>query len=237
LERRFDLTPKIEEKGEASDSTFLDELEIRRREDAELRELTQVVDTGGIFQLPGIGANRSTVIVDQLSEYMKKAHLRLDSNCEPSDSASGPRSPIVDEKPGPKSPQMEAGTTNPAHKKAASNLPSLPPPAAIPSSPRGRSFSEMLTPRPFHFRNKTEGSVTLTPTSESPGTPTSTTALNVLKTVPVGHLIPSLKQPTPPPTVPMAPINTSSHVINVTENPVELTPLHHVIGGVVTEYL
>lgn len=236
MERRFDLTPKIEEKGEASDTTLMDELEIRRREDAELRDLAQVVETGDIFQLPSIGANRSTVIVDQLSEDMKRIHLGLDSQRESLDSTAGPKSPISDAKPGPKSPQMEKHTANSGHTKASPNLPSLPPPAAIPSSPRGRSFGEMLTPRPFHFRNKTEGSVTPTPTTESPGTPTST-ALNVLKTVPVGHLVPSLKQPTPPQNVPMRTINTSSHVINVSENPVELTPLHHVTGGRVTEYL
>jgi hypothetical protein len=233
LERRFDSTPKIEEdSGNASDSTFFDELEIRRREDAELRELAQIVEKADMFQLPTIGPNRSTVVVDQLSEEMKRMHLSAGTVREMADSTGVSNGPTDDKAfvPLTKSPSMERGPITPQPEQP-SNLLSLP---ALPSSPRGRSLGEILSPRPFHFRNKTEG--TFLQSNDSPGTPTST-ALNVLKTVPV-HLVPSLRQPNPPTSISFRNVKSSSNqVINVMENPVEMTPLHHVAGGRVVEYV
>jgi hypothetical protein len=196
------------------------------------------VETAEMFQLPAIGSNRSTVVVDQLSEEMKRMHLSSGEMRENTETLGGVNFP-ADEKGSvelTKSPSMERRSTTPQSAQSP-NLPSLPSPAALPSSPRGRSFGEMLTPKPFHFRNKTEGS--LFQSGESPGTPT-TTALNVLKTVPIGHLVPNLRQPNPPSTssISITNVNTSSNqVINVMENPVEITPLHHVAGGRVVEYV
>lgn len=237
LERLFEATPKIDEdSGNTSDSTFSDEMEIRRQEDAELRELAQVVETADMFQLPNIGSNRSTVVVDQLSEDMKRAHLSAGTVRENPDSSGGQTSPSHDNAflPSTKSPSTDRKlATSPP--KQFPNLPSLPPPVVMPLSPRGRSIGDILTPRPFHFRHKTEGS--LSQSSESPGTPKST-AFNVLKTVPVGHLVPNLRQPNPPSNFSFRNVNTNTNqVINVTETPVEMTSLHHVAGGRVVEYV
>lgn len=251
LERRFESTPRIEEDGAASDSTFMDELEIRRREDAELRELAKAVETGvsSMFR-PKIGQTRSTVIVDKLSEDMKRAHLGLDSNGSGRDSSEkvliGSKSPTSERLADlwPRSPPQEKLTDTVASSSSPFILPALPPPANVahgpanvaPGSPRGRTLSDILTPRPFMMRNRTEGFVSL----DSPRAPIST-ALNILKTVPMGHLVPNLKQPAPPPSskLSLRSMNTSSshHVIDVNERPVELTPLHHVTGGKVVEYL
>ena len=100
-----------------------------------------------------------------------------------------------------------------------------------------------MSPRPFTSprpscmsRNKTEGD---SPSdSYSPTTPTSS-ALNLLKSVPIGHFAPSLRQP-PPAQSQFPPLGmkaTTHHVINVGEIPIEVTPLHHVTGGKVVEYL
>lgn len=237
LERRFESTPKIEEEsGNTSDSTYSDELEIRRREDAELRELAELVETAEMFQLPAIGSNRSTVVVDQLSEDMKRTHLSSGTIRETQDSSDGQKSSPDDTNAMAltKSPSIDRvpPASQPQHSPRIGALAS---PPVLPPSPRGRSFGEMLSPRPFHFRNKTEGS--LSHSSESPGTPTST-ALNILNTVPVGHLVTSLKQPNPPPSISMRNVHASSYQhVSVIENPVEITPLHHVTGGRVVEYV
>jgi hypothetical protein len=237
MERRFESTPKIaEESGNESDDTFADEMEIRRREDAELRELAQVVETGEIFQLPTIGSNRSTVIVDQLSDEMKRVHLGEATVEKDKAKASTELNTSLEyDKPSPllsKSPSVDRQITT--SKDKSPGLPALPSPTVIPGSPRGRSFGEMLSPRPFHFRNKTEGSIS---NSDSPGTPTST-ALSVLKSVPVGHLVPNLKQPSQPQSIPMRSMTpTPTQMISVMENHAELTPLHHVVGGRVVDYI
>jgi hypothetical protein len=240
LERRFESTPRIEEDGGAtSDSTFMDELEIRRREDAELRELAKVVETGvsSMFRTK-IGQTRSAVIVDQLSEDMKRTHLGLDSNSNSRDQLIELKVPTNDRLTDswPRSPPQKGQTETWSPPALPSIPPTLPLPAPIaPSSPRGRSFGDMLTPRPFMMRNRTDGS---SPGLDLPGIPT-TTALSLLKAIPIGHLAPNLKQPGPPPSnkFSLRSISPSPYHIDVNEIPVELTPLDHVTGGKVVEYL
>ena len=255
-ERQHIETHKIdEEDGAMSDSTFLDELEIRRREDAELRELAKVVETGVSSRFrPKIGQNRSTVIVDQLSDDMRRSHLGTDaasrkvSSSFDNISLAVSKSPIATSREKspvgslPKSPRlMEKLTLSPLHSPIPA--PDLGDKQTLKSRP---SLVEILSPS-FLTRSKTEGGEAPSSpnaTNEAPSTPRSST-VNTLKKVPSGHLIPNLKQPLPP-------LNTTTnnnsitlrsldssvhHVIDVAEIPVELTPLHHVTSGRIVEYL
>jgi hypothetical protein len=65
--------------------------------------------------------------------------------------------------------------------------------------------------------------------------------LNFMKSVPIGHFAPNLKQQGPPPNTQtqfsMSPIKAAHHFLNVGELPVEVTPLHQVTGGKIVEYL
>ena len=263
LERKLLENRKIEEDndGAMSDSTYLDELEIRKREDAELRELAKVVETGvsSMFR-PNIGENRSTVIIDQLSEGMKRAHLNGDSPLDGSDPSMGSRgSPIM---PHEKSLVVGSSPKSPrAAEKSSTMSPLLAPmPPSIPfeakSALKSRpSFRDVFSPSSnFLSRNKTEGereasSSTLS-FNDSWGTLGSTPksskspALKLLKNVPIGHLVPNLKLPqqlslaTSPPRDKIAIQSLDSSISrNVVEIPVEVTPLHHVTGGRIVEYL
>jgi hypothetical protein len=221
LERNFEATPKIEEEeGVDSDSTRMDELEIRRREDAEQRELVRDLETGvsSLFMTePSISQNRTTVIVDRLSEVMKRIHLGM----------------------------VEDPHLSPNHSPVSSPVATLPP-----SSPKTRSLGNILSPRPFSLsRSKTE-SVNTGSTAHTP----TTSALSNLRNDPAGHL-PPLLQPKAPPSQTYSSTSTTrsgtttttttltatthhgQHVLNVCEVPVEITPLHHVTGGKVVEYL
>lgn len=78
LERRFEKTPRIneqiDEEGESDDSKT-DELETRRQEDSDFRELLKQIEASmsAWFKIqPPIGQNRATVIEDKLSEHMKR---------------------------------------------------------------------------------------------------------------------------------------------------------------------
>jgi hypothetical protein len=229
LERRDKATPKIEENGD-SDNTLLDELEIRRREDADQREVSRKVETGvaSLFVAgPSVGQNRATVIVDKLSDEMKRLHLGEsvgDSAIDNQESQSNR----------PKSPRHSL-TTNPAL-----TAPALPSIVSISSeSPKSRTLGEILSPRPFiGGRNKTEGS---SPGSASSPSPARSTALNWVKNAPIGHFapslsslttrpgLPSLQQPPPPQPFPFSGTKT-------TEVPVEISPLHHITNAKVCPF-
>ena len=230
-ENRYDSTPKIEEDcGEESDTTEMDEMEIRRREDAEQRELSKSIETGisSLFAVePSIGNNRTAVIIDQLTDDMKRAHLGLSDHIkEEALLAAQGRSPRS-------SPVLSASPSRDF------SLPYLPPSASLSTSPRARSIGEVSSPRPSSlWRIKTDGI-----DSKTPSTPTMS-ALNVLRSlpVPVGHLAPSRGKQAQPSTTtspqfsismkgPSHPSSNSSGI------PVEITPLHHVTGGKVVEYL
>ena len=55
--------------------------------------------------------------------------------------------------------------------------------------------------------------------------------MTVTKPIPATHYAPSLKQPPPPPS------HFSLGGLQVAEVPVEVTPLHHVTGGKVVDFL
>ena len=229
LERRFGSTSKIAENGTDcnSEQTLMEEIEIRRRENAEQRHLLHKIEDGvsKLFLTEDqIGRNKTTVIVDVLSDEMKRRHLGL---------ISGDLENIDEELKTPLN-----GTKN-----ALSSSPTSPGADSLSSSGGSRGF---LTPRLIGFpRNKSS--------EETHG------ALNMLRTA--GHLamIPPLDGGLPPPMAisQLPPIkkrqrgvtstgwgNDESHLattrvawLKVAEVPVEVTPLHRVPGGVVTEYL
>jgi hypothetical protein len=127
LERRFDSTPKIEEGVQTdSDSSLMDELEIRRREDAEQRELAKGIETGvaSLFNVgPVMGQNRTTVIVDKLSDEMKKIHLGVVETSKDSDDFSSPSSRM----PTSHSPRLSQPIlTNPTVPPAATPIATTP---------------------------------------------------------------------------------------------------------------
>jgi hypothetical protein len=214
-------TPSIEENRNETDSTLMDELEIRRQEDAERRELSNKVESGAsslFAMVPSIGQNRATVIIDRLSEEMKRLHLGETI------SKDNDEMQLTKQKIPRNSPEVNPGLSA----------------QTLLSSPRSRTLGDILSPRPFlGGRNKTDAS---SPGVTSPSTPT-TSSLNLLNNVPIGHFAPSLKQPglesfKQSPSARFHGTKSPSHqVINVREVPVEITPLHHVTKGVVTEYL
>ena len=220
LESPDKSTPKIKEDGGVeSDSTLMDELEMRRQEDVEQAELAEKAEIGvsSLFAGgPSIGQNRSTVIVDHLSDEMKRFH-RGELTKETAETQwNAPKSP----RSGARSPQIGVATS------PSKTPPPMPSPISQSSgSPKTGTLGSLLQARGFS-RNKTEGSM-----SPPPSTPT-TTALNLLKNVPVGHFAPSLKPSNLPPSS-RFPVG----VINVGELPVEMTPLHHVTNGKIVEYL
>jgi len=208
LEKKLLSSYQIPDDDAMSDSTFLDELEIRRREEKEMRDLSDAVETGvsSLFR-PKIEQRRSTVIVDQLSEDMKRAHLGVASSRQ-SKTPTNEKSPIVGS--WPTSPLQEGNLTSLT--LSPSHSPNLV------RSPRHKK----------HLRCKTEG-VKTSPSIDFPTLPIS------LKNVSIGQLVaPNLKHPQRS----LSGMNSSvHHAINVAEIPVELTPLHHVTGGRIVEYL
>lgn len=112
LEKKFKATPKINEEREGSGSeesaetndSVVEEYEIRRREDSEQRqllgELEDKVSTLFTTQEP-IVENRTTVIVDALSEDMKLRHLglRVPLTIEEADDSDVDKSPKLSPMP------------------------------------------------------------------------------------------------------------------------------------------
>jgi len=231
LERRFGSTMTITEDGVDSDSdqTIMEEIEIRRREDAEQRQLLNRIEgsVSTFFKTDDAACRfKTTVIVDVLSDEMKRRHLGLTS----SDLEN------IDEER--KSPSL-------APKNTLSSSPRSPGGGSV-SSPSSAGSRGFLTPRLIGFpRNK--------------GNDDTHGALNMLRAVGSLAFIPNLDGGLPPAVSNVPPqsffklqrgttsggaSDGSSHAttnrvewLKVSEVPVEITPLHYVTGGCVTEYL
>jgi hypothetical protein len=91
----YEAIPRIPESGkkghdagDAKAERFAEEIELKRQDDAEMAVLEEEVESSvsALFSTnPMIGQNRSTVIVDELSETMRKLHrARSDDSSEPS---------------------------------------------------------------------------------------------------------------------------------------------------------
>ena len=245
-EYRFDATPRIEEDGVDSDSTRMDELEIRRREHAEQQELFREMPALFLSE-PSIGQNRTTVIVDRLSDEMKKLHLGLTTadasktlgiitqgSAEPSPLLAGPFATRS-----PKGSPVLANVADPGV-----TLPNL---SSSPS--KNRSVMDAFSPRPAaFFRGKSEGiGPELSTSPPSPSAIALSHVRNASTGVQFGLQAPKL-QPSgvtasdrfvTPVAASMQPAKKSpaQHLLNVTSVPIEITPLHRVTGGKVVEYL
>jgi hypothetical protein len=211
LGRPYEATPKISESGkkgndnsDAKAERLAEELELRRQEDAEMAALEDDIESSisALFSTnPKIGQNRSTVIVDELSETMRKLHRakcedmsesKPESSSFRSQERRGFSTDSVDETP------AISGTSPKASTILTSSLARL--------SPKISPRSSVLLQR-----NRSEGGPALT----LPETPLNQP--NIL-------LMPSYNRMFPGGN-PLSP-----GWMKVEEVPVELTPLHYVPG-------
>lgn len=243
-ERRELGTTKIIEENIDSDDTAADELETRRQEEADFRELLQQIETSmaAWFQIqPPVGLNRSTIIEDKMSEEMKNLHIKFYEH-----EYGG----TMEQLPGFNLPTR----TGSANEKS--------PPMPMPLSPTRRASAE-VSPRMSPFvrsRNETMSSLVF---NRNDGA-----AASLESPKSVQHNRQNSEAPRSSNLTAMAllggqvdlapPLNRNGSDTNfslsltpapssgggggvawlkVTEVPVELTPLHHVTGAVVTEYL
>lgn len=187
---------RLEGNCEDFDSSLLEELKLRKKEDLEQRELSREIEKGALLltsTTPSISQNRATVIVDKLSDEMKELH-RSQAHQEVY--------------------ALQSGRAHADGAKPISTAIPLEPPFSEPFSPVKSDDDAFVPPKsPLSFRHKSEGRSRVVPSSPA------TAALARIRSVPMGHFAPSLKQPLPPklPTV---------RATVIAEVPVEVTPLH-----------
>jgi len=198
---------RLEGNCDESDSSLLEELKLRKKEDLEQRELSREIEKGALLltsTTPSISQNRATVIVDKLSDAMKQLH-RSQAHQEVHAVQSGRTNT---EKVSPK----PISTIMPLEQSFSE------------SYIRVESEDQALSPKsPISSRHKSEGRSRVVTSSPA-------TALARIRSVPIGHFAPSLKQPLPP-KVPTA------RATVIAEVPVEVTPLHYISDANVVEYL
>ncbi len=214
LERRFETTPRINEEvvdGVSSDETKTDELELRRREDAERRQLLGEIESevSRLFRMDQpLIQDRATVIIDRLSDEMKRKHLGFDGDSLSDLCWEDPNDRALSTTPNEKSSSPSQTSLSPklGSSKSQLNL-----------SPRAR-FPNVLSPRfPLVSRNRSTGETT-----------TTTTAIAMMRSNQV-DLAPPLSMPYYDVADPQT-SNASATVawMKVSEVPVELSPLDHV---------
>lgn len=206
LERRFESTQKINEAdmtGGDSDDSRQDEIEIRRREDSEMRLVQKDIQEGieVLFKTePLIALCRSTVIVDKLSDEMRRLHRTVVAV------------------------KTHKRTTSDQGSPSRSTL------AQIDLSPRvsGKVSPKSLLPRlsPILQRCRTDGATNLSSAPQLPLPATPLTSTSIGESGSYGGKGQVVAKP-----------NSNEWLMNVEEVPVELTPLHYVKGGEITEYL
>ena len=232
LGRKSGRTPQINEGDsdddtQRTDGTKAEELEIRRREDAEIAVIEVEIEKSiaALFKTDSkIGQNRSTVIVDKLSDSMKRRHHSgMGDYGSGSDFASAIRprdipcrsvtvgyngnSELIPTSPASNSPELLGSSPN------------LRPPALSPKPRTSPKLSALKSPLALITRNKSDDAslymLPETPLTSTPGTTYQ------------GGNLPALPHINP----------ISGGWMNVEEVPVELTPLQYVNGGVIREYL
>lgn len=219
LEKKFKATPRIneerdgsgsEESAETNDSQ-VEEYEIRRHEDTEQRQLMGELEdkVSSLFttQEP-IGENRTTVIVDTLSDDMKRRHLGLrilDMPIEEAEDSGSDKSPTM---------------------KSAS-------PKQSPKPLLSLSVSPTKSPRGFFGRKDSDQAAAIKNVEFTALTPPLFLSERGKSVGPgvAAQLTPRKAEAFRPPVRPV------TQLIKIQEVPVEITPLHYVTGGSVTEYL
>lgn len=220
--RSYKATPRIKgdhkDHGSDSDDTKTDEMEIRRREDVEMAVLEKDIEESisALFQTdPKIGQNRSTVIVDKLSDVMNRRHRSLlDDATGTPDGVSFVNASLDDGR------ALSTGAVNavmpPLDTGTLSTSPKVRP-SILPLS----RLSPRLSPKPvlnLRTRSVTTTGISIMTLPETP--------LSSMKSEYAGnlHLLPERN--------PIA-----AGWMRVEEVPVELTPLHFIPGAVIKEYL
>jgi C2 domain len=213
LGRPYEATPKISESGkkgndgaDAKAERLAEEMEVRRQEDAEMAALEEDIESSisALFSTsPKIGQNRSTVIVDELSETMRKIH-----RAKPED--------MSESKP-------DSSSFRSQDRRFISTDDMDETPAIFGTSPKSNSLSTSsfarmsprISPRSSSLlhRHRSEGG----PTATLPETPMNSYQPNILLTPNYGKMLPMSN--------PLSP-----GWMKVEEVPVELTPLHYVPG-------
>lgn len=215
LERRFEFTASIDEEKEGSvtsDNTRSDELEMRRREEADMSSLQAEIESNisALFRTEAnLGQHRATVIVDKLSDEMKRRHITfLDSPIPNGSVRHSPESPVAS--PKSVSPRL---------------LPQLSPllsPRGLVAGKLTRTQTDSVSISPRYALTQTEaGSNPDFTLPEVPGMQKDETYSTRLQ--------PQVSKP-----LAMA---TPVSWMKVEEVPVEITPLHYIVGGEVIEYL
>lgn len=212
LERPFATVRKIredrdnDEESIESSRTEKEEMEIRRREESEMRVLQLEIETSinSLFQADlNIRQNLSTVILDKLSDEMKRRHMAFTETASETTESDGELSV---------SPQFAIGV------------------GGAVSSPRSQPRLSPLIRISPRLRQRSEGSPLLHPHSVVPEPP----LLNP-QWPPIAVAAAEYAFSLPPQAGHMRPRGGSW--MRLEEVPVELTPLHHITGGVVVEYL
>jgi hypothetical protein len=229
LGRRFVSTPRIKEDdtddGSHSDDTIAEELEIRRREDAEISVIQEDIEASiaSLFKTdPKIGQNRSTVIVDKLSDIMKRLHHSLlDGGAAVSPETANAEDLNAIARLSPRAGSHKLRSISYGSGSAAlSTSPNLGPSG----SPRPRTSPKSpKSPAPISFGQRVRSDSGQMTKLFLPATPLNTPGQTEYA-ADVKLLMP-----------PANPI--SGGWMKVEEVPVELTPLHYVTGGVIKEYL
>lgn len=225
LGRPFDSTPRIPENhlgnNTDSDDTRADEIEIQRREDAEMAAIQEDIEASisAMFHAePSIGPNRSTVIVDKLSEAMQRLHR---AKREDRSSSELPAKPAKSNERVVSTGAVPAPAPDSSFRLSSSPTNSSPRATSLLGSSLDRILSPNVSPKaPSHLGRG--GRIDDTKSLYFPQTPMNTPS----SSGEVNRVIHFLPQPNIPLPSPIA----SGSWMKVEEVPVELSPLHRITG-------
>lgn len=237
LTRRYDPYPRIREKADDDDSECSDDIkheedEIHQRENAEIALIEEDIEKSisTLFKTdPKIGQNRSTVIVDKLSDAMKVLHRpafenALNKEYASSSSDSGEALRRVSSAGFGGSLELVSSPPTSISQFSMSERGVGSPKAALSLSRLSPKLSPKIIKSPLILGGRHRSDEILTPGLELPVAPCFLSHPSSAASI---KQIPSLALVT----------SGSSGWMHAEEVPVELTPLHYVTGGVIKEYL